>query len=266
MNRARIIEIIESYRPGEGLETDPEVREALELAARDPELSELQQAARLFDEAFGEMVRDIDVPESLHGDILRAAAAVRAGKPEAAAWPGNVIVKWFHPAAFAAAAIIVLFLALSFTFWNRPGTRASDTQLAGANPLMETAQVLYQNLNPSFRSRDGNEIREYLRNRNGLMPVSLPAGFAWDRSFACDVLDVDGKKVSLVCFSSPDGTNKLHLFTFYRRDFPQTEVPLIPEIRKSEDCCSATWGQDDMIHVLYSDNGNEEKLREVLDI
>lgn len=265
MNRARIIEIIEAYRPGEGLEADPEVREALELAAKDPGLSELRRQSQLFDAAFGDKVRDIAVPESLYGDILRAAAKL---KERPVRGPANAVINWFHPAAFAAASAIILFLALSFTFWNRPSSAQdrAQFQLAQADPVMQTAGKLYRNLNPSFRSRDGNEIREYLRNQNGLMPVNLPAGFAWDRSFACDVLDVEGKKVSLICFSSPDGNSKLHLFTFNRNDFPQIEIPLAPSIQKSDDCCSATWARDEMIHVLYSDDGNEENLRQLLDI
>ena len=43
MNRSRILEILEAYRPGEGLESDPEIRQALDEAAQDPELSEIQR-------------------------------------------------------------------------------------------------------------------------------------------------------------------------------------------------------------------------------
>ena len=267
MNRNRIIEILESYRPGEGLEADPEVREALELAREDPELAALRREMELFDAEFGARIREIKVPESLSGDILAAAAARE--KPTVASPaspPRSNILSWIHPAAFAAAAAIVLLLALSFTFWNRPQPAPVPAQLALADPLTETAHGLYASMNPSFRSRNGEKIREYLQNQGNVIPVGLPSGFAWDKTFACDVLDVDGKKVSLVCFSSPDGTDKLHLFTFYRDDFPEIEIPLTPQIRKVGEACSATWCNDEQIHVLYSDSGDTENLRRILDI
>ena len=55
MERQRIIEILEVYRPGEGLETDPEVRQALELATQDPELAKLGQVRAV---ALGRMLRE----------------------------------------------------------------------------------------------------------------------------------------------------------------------------------------------------------------
>jgi hypothetical protein len=262
MERTRIIEIIESYRPGEGLEADPEVREALELASKDPELEAMRRNSEQFDEAFGEKVRDIPVPEDLYANILAAAAK----KETAIAPPQSKIIRWLHPAAFAAAAAIVLLLALTFTFWSPPERAPVPVDLAATPSLSETAQSLYANLNPSFRSRNGDQIRDYLQSHGGILPANMPSGFVWDHSFACDVIEVDGKRVSLICFSSPDGTDKLHLFTFYRDDFPQMEIPLIPKFERSGKACSATWMSDEQIHVLYSDSGNEENLRQILDI
>jgi len=265
MNRSRIIEIIESYRPGEGLEADPEVKEALELTAKDPELEALRRDVQLFDEAFGEIVRDIPVPESLCVDILAKAAEVRTPSQEDTESRGKII-NWFHPFAFAAAAAIVLLLALSFTFWNPPEGGPVPVELAQSGSLTETAQGLYANLNPSFRSRNGDKIRDFLQSQGAILPASMPSGFAWDNSFACDVFEISGKKVSLVCFSAPDGSDKLHLFTFYRNDFPEAQIPQVPLFQKTGKACSATWVNEEQIHVLYSDSGDEENLRRLLDI
>ncbi|NDV62779.1 hypothetical protein G0Q06_09980 [Puniceicoccales bacterium CK1056] len=265
MNRSRIIEIIESYRPGEGLEADPEVKEALELAAKDPELEALRRDVQLFDEAFGEIVRDIPVPDSLCADILAKAAEVGTPRPADSGSRGKII-NWFHPFAFAAAAAIVLLLALSFTFWNPPEGGPVPAELAQSDSVAETAQVLYANLNPSFRSRNGEKIRDYLQSQGGILPASMPSGFVWDNSFACDVIEIGDKRVSVVCFSAPDGSDKLHLFTFYRNDFPGTQIPQVPLLQRAGKACSATWGDEEQIHVLYADSGDEENLRRLLDI
>ena len=262
METERIKEILEVYRPGEDLELDPEVRQALELASKDPELSAYRRDSEDFDAAFGDTLKGVEVPESLYNSILLKAASSR---PEAtSSKTGNKIIQWLHPAAFAAAAAIVILLALSFTFLRNPGTEAA--RLAVNDGIMPTANALYASLNPSFKSRDGAEILNYLRGHGGAIPATMPKGFVWDKSFACDVIDLDGKQVSLICFRAEDSSNRLHLFTFLRSDFPEEAIHSAPMLYPAaRGASAATWTDDEQIHVLYSDNG-EENLRQVLDI
>lgn len=266
MERHRIIQILESYRPGEGLEADPEVQEALELAKNDADFAAIRDEITAFDKAFGEKLRSIDVPSDLLDKIL--VAAEEQDKVEA--FPEQKkkdIFHWFHPAAFAAAAAIILLLALSFTFWSPPGNvPATDRVMtAGINPVLQIANGLYENLSPSFKSQERTEIVEYLKAQGGTVPVSLPQGFSWDHTFACDVVDVDGIKVSLICFLGPDMKNAMHLFTFRKSDFPEVEMTPRPAFRKASQSTSAAWTSEEDIHVLYSDGG-EKNLRTLLDI
>lgn len=264
MNRQRLSEILETYRPGEGLESDPEVRKALELCASDPELSGLRQNIEQFDRVFSERLRSVDVPESLYAEILNQ----EAGRKAVASGKGKVLFpSWFHPTAFAAAAAIILLLALSFTFWNPPAPQDSVVvQSAGFdNTVLATANSLYANLNPAFRSREKAEIVSYLKTRGGTVPASMPGGVDWDQTFACDVIQVDGKTVSLVCFSDPEQSGKFHLFTFTRKDFQEARIPSTPRIEKDGDTSHAAWSDGELIHVLYSDRG-EKNLRQLLDI
>lgn len=265
MNTQRIIEILETYRPGEGLEADPEVVEALDLVSRDPELSALRESIGDFDRAFTGAVRSAEVPADLQERILAGPREQRqpdsAGTPD----PGKII-RWAHPAALAAAAAIILFLALSFTFWNRPGAHAPQSaSFAGPGDLMATADRLYASLNPSFKSARGDEILQFLQSRGGAIPASMPGAFTWDHSFACDVIHIDGATVSIVCFKSPETSDTLHLFTFRRSEFPGFPAPASPKVRSDGKSCCATWAQGELIHVLYSDKG-EEKLRQLLEI
>lgn len=264
MNRNHIIEILESYRRGEGLEADQEVRRALELAQQDPELSALQASIRDFDQAFGRKLLEVDVPASLKDDIL-AAARRSPATPAADSGPDRKLIAWFHPAAFGIAAAIIIFLALSFTFWNRPGSAASEPSMATFAPLIQTTDTLYARMNPSFRSEDSRQILDYLRNQGGLVPTAMPPRLPLENSFACDVIQYNGATVSLICFKAPDGNGKLHLFTFSRADFPGIKVPEQPQLRTSAPGAKAVWASGPSIHVLYSDKG-EENLRRALDI
>lgn len=265
MNHPRLVEILESYRPGEGLEADPEVREALELAAADPELSKLRDEISEFDAVFARKLDEVEVPAGLQESIL-AAAKQQNQALASHSEDKKTISWWFHPAAFSAAAAIIILLALSFTFWDSPTANPDVPALVTGDPLTSTAQSLYASLNPTFKSRDGSEVLAYLQSKgNGGIPVSLPGNIAWDESFACDVVEVDGNKVSIVCFRAPDNSRSMHLFTFLRADFPEVKVTAQPQFRDEGDACCATWENEDMIHVLYSDKGRENLLA-ILDI
>ncbi len=264
MNRPRIVEILESYRPGEGLEADPEVRKALELAAADPELCEIRQQISDFDRAFAQKLNEVEIPAGLQQQILAAAEQSKVQLP--ASKVSRPPSWWFHPVAFGAAAAIIILFALSFTFLDRPAATQDVPALVTDDPLTTTAKSLYASLNPAFRSRDGSEVLAYLESKsNGKIPVSLPGNIAWDESFACDVVEVDGNKVSIVCFRAPDNSRSMHLFTFLRADFPEVDLSAGPQLREEGKACCATWENDDMIHVLYSDKGRENLLA-VLDI
>ena len=227
-------------------------------------MAAVRDEIQAFDRAFGEKLRQVAVPDSLQQAILDAAKAQEWENPPART---GKILHWFHPAAFAAAAAIVLLLALSFTFWNRP---AADIAVAsaGSDPearLMETAHQLYASLNPSFRGGKGPELVQYLRQQGGTVPVNLPTGFNWDKSFACDVVNINGSKVSIICFMAPDNSRSMHLFVFDRAAFPGLHAPDSPRIHSDSQSCCATWLTDEEVHVLFSDKG-EENLRKVLDI
>ncbi len=259
MKRQRIIEILSVYRPDEDLESDPEVRQALDAARQDPDLEALLQDSLAFDEAFAAALDRASVPDGLEERILRQSPVNPAHDGER-----GILLRWIHPASFAAAAAIIIMLALTFTYWTRPQEAAPPLELAG-DPLSAAAHSLYASLNPSFKSRDGTAIRDYLQSRSGVAPAQLPGNVLWDKAFACDVVEVDGYSVSIVCFRAPDNSRSMHLFTFRRGDFPDMQFPSQPRLRQEGSACSATWASGEEVHVLYSDKG-EKNLRSLLDI
>jgi hypothetical protein len=264
MNHQRIVEILEAYRPGEGLESDPEIRQALELATQDPELGEIRKEIQDFDEAFGNALNQVEAPADLQEKILQTARLRALSESAEPVSSGRNIIQWIHPATFGIAAAIVIMLALTFTFWTKPGLDQPDLAMA-QDPISSAAHALYTSLNPSFSSKDGSKVKDYLRSRNGIVPASLPGDVVWDKAFACDVIEVDGRQVSIICFMAPDNSRSMHLFTFLRKEFPNIDVPSRPSVRRDGKSCCATWGDAEQVHVLYSDKG-EENLRTILDI
>jgi len=268
MNHERFSEILAAYRPGEGLESDPEVREALAQADRDPALGTLLKESLEFDDAFSAKLKEAPVPDGLYERILARVESDSVGQSALPVNKQSKLIRFFHPAAFAAAAAIILLLALSFTFWNPPGPRhlpVPELQTAAVAPLLESANALYSRLNPSFVSHNGQDIIAYLKTRNGEVPASMPGNVSWGHAFACDVIEIDGKSVSIVCFKGQDENQTFHLFSFRKEDFERLVIPQNPIIITGSGPCSATWEKDNLIHVLYS-NGGEKNLRQLLDI
>jgi len=269
-NRDRIQEILLAYRPGEGLEADPEVAQALAAAREDPALGEWLRDIAAFDRVFADKVQAAPVPDGLQASILaaaRAQAQTRSAQPAADTGRGKVL-RWFHPAAFAAAAAILILLALSFTFWQRPGAPGAPMTAQASivpNQLVQTALGLYASMRPDYRSQQGGEIRHYLASNGGTMPAKPPRGFCWTKTFACSVVKADGASVTLICFEAPDQSRSMHLFIFPRSAFPGLEIPERPQVQRSGSASFAAWAEDEQIHVLFSDKG-EDNLRAVLEI
>lgn len=264
MKQSRIQEILRAYRQGENLEQDPEVRAALEASMANPQLQQLRAQQEAFDTAFADKLRQTPVPEGLHERILNAAA--QADLPPSAQTPptpeGNhsahPLLRWVHPAFFAVAATIIIFLALSFTFWNPPKTNTAQPE------FVAIAKELHRSLNPDFVSSDHQALTEYIADRGAAVPASLPPAFSWDQSFACDVFEVNGSAVSLICFETADN-GKLHLYTFDQNAFPNASLPQQPIVSQSDQPAWAAWKNESNIHVLFDYKG-PENLRKALDI
>ena len=251
MKNSRIKEILLTYRPGEGLEGDPEVRDALEQTRKDPELRRWWEEQQAFDEAMSARLRELPVPANLRERILTAATPPAPPK----------VVRWLHPAVFAAAAAIVIFLALSFTFWNPPQGGPSGDPAA----VVQTARELHQSLQPSFRSNEKAALVNYIQRNGATPPKSLPPRFSWDESFACQIFSVRGSSVSVICFNTREH-GKMHLYTFERRAFPEIRMPRQPVLGNGKsDGAWASWASDDAYHVLLTAEGSEN-LRAALDI
>lgn len=269
MDNARIQSILESYRPAEGLESDPEVRMAIELAAADPSLSALREDIEAFDRAFAQALRKVKPPPDLQQRILEAAKVVdfTADATPARSFPWQ----WLHAAGFGVAAAAVLFLALSFTFWNRPAAPAQPAftppqqALAGKRDVLRAAAFLAHSHQPAYRASDGSLILAHLRDRKAALPEHLPGRVYWSKSVACDVVQVDGAAVTVVCFQGDGENAMLLLFSFPRSEFPwRAEGPAL-QLHKVDGEAFATWADDERVHVLYSSAG-EQNLRAALDI
>lgn len=266
MNKQEASHLLRAYDPEKGMDEIPQMREALALASRDAQLQALVGKDREFDASMSRALRSAPVPP----DFKDALMGIVSPEPNASSTSRpSFLPAWFHFATLGAAAAVTLSLALFFTYiYEHPTVSRSSPgtlQVAAPDPIIDTADALFADLQPRMRGHNGDVMRQFLLSNGGRLPQVLPAGFSWEACRACDVIEVDGARVSVICFESPDKSGMLHLFTFLRSDFPQARTPRQPVLRERPGSCCVAWADDEGIHVLYSENG-PKNLHRALEI
>lgn len=266
MNKQEASQILRAYVPDKDLEVIPEVRKALAFAERDPDLQAVIGSDRAFDASMTKVLRTAPVPKDLEAALIEwVSSQTNAGAVKQPVFPAA----WFHFLTLGAAAVVTVSLALFFTYvYEHPPVKPSPINtlsVAAPDPIIEAADALFAALQPRMRGQTPEVMRQFLISNGGHLPKILPPGFSWEASRACDVVEVDGARVSIICFESPDKSGMLHLFTFRRSDFPEARTPRQPVLRERSDSCCAAWSDEDGIHVLYSDKGRKN-LHQALEI
>lgn len=265
--------LLEGYRPGEGLEEDPQMRAALDAAVRDPELVAFRARSEDFDAAFAARLRQISAPDSLRESILRAAAQQsRTRSPSTKhGTPAGRLIAWIHPSIFAVAAILTLSLALFFTFANRSAQPVDQNDfsaaMASAGPMtiIDLAAEVMKSNRPEFRSSQPSHFVEFIDSRGGRVPRKLPGHLTWNDSIACDVVQMNGRNISIVCFKPSGVSNVMHMVVFKRSELDMPLPGPNPQFHVRQKMSFATWSDGEMVHVVLSECP-EENLRAALEI
>lgn len=211
--------ILQAYRPEGRDAANPDFREALEQAERDPELGVWLQQERAFDDAFAAKLREVPVPPNLKQEILAGQKVI----------PMPSI--WQRPPALitlAATAVFAVGLLLLTVFVPSP----SGQPLAWKD-FQEAAIGTYES--PFFRLKkttdNTEEVRAWLAQEEAPRGFVLPEGMRKKPPIGCTTFSVDGHTVSMVCFMTKTG-ELAHLFMMPRSglsDPPQESEPLFAQ-------------------------------------
>ncbi|MFN0066317.1 MAG: hypothetical protein ACKVYV_01655 [Limisphaerales bacterium] len=259
MNPERAQEILHAYRLGEPAPAGSELAEALALAERDPDLARWLEAELRFDRAVRQNLRAETVPAGLRRQILAAGRKVVPYHP----W-------WRRPAPLALAASVAVLLGLG-ALWLSPGDGPSRTESVaqrggGRVDLAAARKELAVFLGESryrmeLHSERLPELRRFLRARGGQGNADVPAALAALATYGCQVLDVQGTQVTLICFRSGE-LGFVHLFVFDAadvRDLPGTA----PELARAGDWTTASWRHDGRVYAFFA-RGDEAAVRRLV--
>lgn len=250
MNSDQAKEILLLCRPHAGDGQDPQVREALELAQRDPELSHWLELHQARQSALRDKFRQIPVPEGLKEQIISEHAASLRRAPRFRQW------------AVVMAPLVILFvvLAVGLVLHRRP---ADDTlaifqqQMAGF-ALRGYAMDLLTN--------DPAQIRAYLEQRQSPADYTLTGPLKQTAQSGCAVEGWQATRVSMICFQTgrplpPGSQSDLWLFVVDQNTVKNAPSDPAPRIAQVNQLVTATWVRGGKLYFLVTEGGEPDIKR-----
>lgn len=244
--RARII--LSAYRADGADASDSLFAEALEQAERDPSLGRWFAEECALDERMHASLRSVRPPADLKETLLVAEKV--SHMPERARWP--------HRAWLAAAAAIMLLAGLAF-FASR--SEAPPFTVAAVTSEMVRLKR-EQRLSLGVMTSDGEQVRRWLNEQDAPDDFMVPARLATQAQLGCQVLDIQGHKVSLICFQVGNG-RMVHLLVMDRQHLTDAPAEGKPVLLNEGELAFATWSEGDRTYVIAG-RGPAESLRQWL--
>lgn len=270
----RIIEAIESCRPGTDDVSDPALAFlAAELSA-DPELDDLYERLQRLDARLAEVFADVPVPEGLADRILggiasRTAAAscqseqiadVSGQTPATdAATPLSPARKTSRRRWFAAAAVALSVAAsvlIAVVQFQRPVAMSEDDALGRAIDFFVSDTLAEQ----GTELTEGNEPEDF--------PFSRHVRFYQGTSFRPieGFLECDGVAYDMTNHRGVAAT----LYVVQRRGVVVPGLPSLPpsyrRAFRTRNCCSVAWESDGLLYVLVVGGSSKQTYNSFLPI
>ena len=238
LEEARLILL--RYRPGQGNEAEPEVAEALDMAAKDPRLAEWLAIHCLQQENLRLKLRQIAPPAALLEQIISEKNAFDRSV--------GLKRKWL-----LATAAILVFLGL-FLFANHRSNPMATAEDGLDLFQKQMAGFALRGYVMDIQTNDPVPIREYLQQRQSPSGYVLPPTLT--RLLAgCSVENWHSSKVTMLCFRTgnplpPGVQSDLWLFIADAKVVKGSPINSIPQIARINRLTTATWVKDGRLYFM----------------
>jgi hypothetical protein len=196
--------VLNAYRPNGADAQDPVFRDALEQAARDPELAAWFKEQRTFDSLIAGKLAEFEPPAGLYATIL---AGISNRSP---------IRRFNFRPLLALAAVLVLsgtILVPRLMESGSPSKLVEQYQIANLTMLNSAPAPKLD-----FVTADFSRTKEYLTEMKAPVAPSLPSPLVDLPTAGCKTLRWRGQELSLTCFRLPSG-ELLHVFVIDDKQF-----------------------------------------------
>lgn len=241
--------ILSAYRPDGSDAGDSVFAEALEQARRDPELAAWLADQRAFDSRMIAGVRSIPIPPKLKASLLVSGKVTR--------FPTAQSNSRLYSGLAIAAALVALISVTALLFQqSRPQVSFAslDAQL---RPLTEAHQHALE-----APMSDLQKIRTWLADQGAPHDFKLPAALAAVTGLGCEVVSVDGVKVSILCFPLGEG-RVAHLYVIDRSQLIDPPSNLEPAFQQKGAYAQAAWSDDRRTYLLV-ERGDHDSIKGLL--
>lgn len=238
MNNEEAKYVLNAYRPGGQDAGDEFFQSALERAHDDPALHHWFSDQQEFDLKIASALREVHVPPALKNRILAGG-----NLPQPASRP------WYKSwsAGLAVAAAVVLFLGVGFGLLNR----TEPAPLTRTDLVEQVGERLEEGVSLGLMADDMNEINAWLADRGTTGPSLLPGRLADLQALGCQVLDLAGRPVSLICLQH--NGHIVHLLVMDRRILVEPTDPgeaERPMVTRRNEWAIAQWSDERHAYVL----------------
>ncbi len=196
--------VLNAYRPNGADAQDPVFRDALEQAARDPELAAWFKEQRTFDSLIAGKLAEFEPPAGLYATIL---AGISSRSP---------MRRFNFKPLLALAAILVLsgtILVPRLMENSSPSRLMEQYQTANLEMLSSAPAPTLDLVTAEF-----SRTKEYLAEMKAPFAPSLPGSLQDLPTAGCKTLRWRGQSLSLTCFRLPSG-ELLHVFVIDDKKF-----------------------------------------------
>lgn len=243
MNPQQARQILLACRPGTADEADPDVRAALALAERDPELAAWWHRQQQVHAALRGRLRGTPVPAALKAGILAAEKIV--------------VVPWWRSTKVRALALAAALAGLLTALPWRPTPEVETLERFRERMVRTVIREYRMDITTAVES----DIRDFLRANEGHPEFQLRGAVGELPLFGAGRLSWRGKPVSMICLERRPNV-LMYLFVIERSalDVPPGEAPEFVEVVNR---ATASWAAGNLVYVLASEAGAED-LRTLL--
>lgn len=250
MNRETAKELLATYLQSSGMEFDPKIQEALELAESDPELQEWMHLQTETDPVIRKALEQVPVPDGLEESLLEMV------RKEAPAAPAR---RRFRPMVWGVGVAAALILGMGLFIKIRSNEaliQGIQHSITGTSPDDFTDfrdGMAYYIRNVYFQldhhTEDLGSIEQYLGGVKAPVHEGLPTDLTALTPIGCKELSWKGNTVSLVCFHSAEG-KIVHLFILDREGFAPAQFDDITTVATSHSLETGGWSTANSVYLL----------------
>ena len=233
MNREEARYILRAYRYTGQDASDPQFKEALELARQDPELARWFAEEQAFDTQMAKKLRTVPVPADIKTRLLAARKIIQP------------VPWWRKTSGFAAAAaVFVVLMTLAFWLLPRGADQAglADFRLTMAKTSLDMASHI------DVMGLSAEDLRKWIADHQGIVDFELPSGLRAFPVAGCKIIDWHGHRVTLLCLK-PDGKH-VDLFVINASELPGISSDSTPQIAIVDNVTTAIWQRDGKVYLL----------------